>query len=63
MMEDSLKTIKHFERLIQIDPKYKSTVYLFLSIAYKKLGKLEKGVEVLNRSLKLFSQFSEAHVK
>ena len=51
MMEDNVKTVRNFERLVQLDPKYKRTVYLFLSIAYKKLGKLEKGVDALNRAL------------
>lgn len=55
-------TIRHFETLLNLHPSYKKNVYLFLSIAYKKIGDLESSFEVLNKALQLFENFFEAYV-
>lgn len=55
-------TIKHFENLLSLHPNYKKNVYLFLSIAYKKIGKIESSFNVLTKALKLFEDFFEAYV-
>lgn len=55
-------TIKHFETLLSLQPTFKKNVYLFLSIAYKKLGKIEASFAVLTKALKLFEDFFEAYV-
>lgn len=55
-------TVKHFETLLSLQPNYKKNVYLFLSIAYKKIGKIEASFSVLTKALKLFEDFFEAFV-
>lgn len=55
-------TIKHFETLLGLQPAYKKNVYLFLSIAYKKIGKIEASFGVLTKALRLFEDFFEAYV-
>lgn len=55
-------TIKHFENLLSLQPTYKKNVYLFLSIAYKKVGKIEASFNVLTKALRLFEDFFEAYV-
>lgn len=55
-------TIKHFETLLNLQPTYKKNVYLFLSIAYKKIGKIEASFGVLTKALRLFDDFFEAYV-
>jgi tetratricopeptide (TPR) repeat protein len=55
-------TIKHFETLLGLQPTFKKNVYLFLSIAYKKLGKIEASFTILSKALRLFEDFFEAYV-
>lgn len=55
-------TIKHFETLLSLHPTYKKNVYLFLSIAYKKLGEIDSSFAILNKALQLFDKFFEAYV-
>lgn len=62
MLDKHELTIKYFEDLLALDPQYKKNVYLFLSIAYKKIGKIDSSFEVLNKALKLFDNFFEAYV-
>lgn len=62
MLEKSSKTAECFERLIAIEPNYKKTVYLFLSISLKKLGREDRAAEVLTQALEYFPGFYEAHV-
>lgn len=46
-----------------MDPKYKKTVYLFLSLSYKKLGDKLSGVSILDKAIKHFPKFYEAFVR
>lgn len=62
MLEKHELTIKYFESLISVKPQFKKNVYLFLSISYKKLGKVEASFNVLNKALKIFENFFEAYV-
>ena len=62
MLEKHELTIKYFETLIILEPKYKKNVYLFLSIAYKKSNKMDMSFSVLNKAIKLFENFYEAYV-
>lgn len=62
MMEKHDKTIKYFSKLCEIKPKHKKNVYLFLSIAYKKIGEFENGVTTLETGLAIFKKFYEAFV-
>lgn len=64
MVEKHQDAIEAFEKLIGTEPRYKKTktVYLFLSIGYKKLGNVVKGVEVLDQAIKNFPEFYEAYV-
>lgn len=63
MLEKHELTIKYFETLILLEPKYKKNVYLFLSIAYKKSNKMDLSFNVLNKAIKLFDNFYEAYVE
>lgn len=65
MVEDHENSVRVFNRLIEIEPRYKKTktVYLFLSIGYKKLGKMENGIGVLDLAIEHFPNFYEAYVK
>jgi tetratricopeptide (TPR) repeat protein len=62
MLDRQEFTINHFESLLSLHPTYKKNVYLFLSIAYKKIGKVDTSFDVLTRALKLFEDFFEAYV-
>lgn len=62
MLEKHELTIKYFEALISVKPQFKKNVYLFLSISYKKLGKIEASFNVLNKALRIFDSFFEAYV-
>jgi hypothetical protein len=46
-----------------MDPKYKKTVYLFLSLSYKKLGDKQSGISILDKAIKYFPNFYEAFVR
>jgi hypothetical protein len=48
---------------VNLDPKYKKTVYLFLSLSYKKIGDKESGIIILDKAVKNFPKFYEAYVK
>ena len=63
MIEMHEKTVDYFTKLINLEPKYKKNVYLFLSIAYKKLGENTKAVRVLDSALHHFPLFNEANVR
>lgn len=63
MVEKHSLTIKHFEKLCKFYPKFKKNVYLFLSIAHKKIGEFEEGVRVLDKGISNFGSFYEAYVK
>ena len=62
MLDQHKKTIQNFEKLVSIDPKYKKTVYLFLSLSFKKLGDKESGINILDKAVKHFPKFYEAYV-
>lgn len=62
MLDQHQKTINNFEKLIARDPKYKKTVYLFLSLSFKKLGDKESGISILDKAVKHFPKFYEAYV-
>lgn len=64
MVEKHKAAVDVFEKLIQMEPRYKKTktIYLFLSIGYKKLGSIDKGVEVLDQAIENFPEFYEAYV-
>lgn len=63
MLDQHKKTIQNFEKLVLIDPIYKKTVYLFLSLSFKKLGDKESGINILDKAIKHFPKFYEAYVK
>lgn len=64
MVDRHEDAVQIFNKLIEIEPRYKKTktVYLFLSIGHKKLGDMEKGVEVLDQAINNFPKFYEAYV-
>lgn len=62
MLELIDKSILSFEKLLELDPKYKKSVYLFLSISYKKKGDFQKGLKVLDKAIKYFPNFYEAYI-
>ena len=63
MLDQHKTTIFNFEKLVNLDPKYKKTVYLFLSLSYKKIGDKESGIIILDKAVKNFPKFYEAYVK
>jgi tetratricopeptide (TPR) repeat protein len=62
MLDQHQKTIQNFEKLVALEPKYKKTVYLFLSLSFKKLGDKESGISILDKAVKHFPKFYEAYV-
>lgn len=62
MLDQHQKTVYNFEKLVGMDPKYKKTVYLFLSLSYKKLGDKASGISILDKAIKHFPKFYEAFV-
>jgi len=62
MLEKHEAAIKHFEKLLSLDPNYKKNVYLFLSISLKKLGQRDQSLEVLNKAISLYPRLYEAYV-
>lgn len=62
MLDQHKKTIQNFEKLVALEPKYKKTVYLFLSLSFKKLGDKESGISILDKAIKHFPKFYEAYV-
>ena len=54
------QSVEYFERLIDKYPRYKRSIYLFLSISYKKLGDYKNGIKSLEKALKIFPDFYEA---
>lgn len=63
MLDQHQKTVTNFEKLVSMDPKYKKTVYLFLSLSYKKLGDKQSGISILDKAIKHFPKFYEAFVR
>lgn len=62
MIDDHSRTISKLQQLVKLEPTYKKTNFLFLSIAYKKLGALEKAVHTLNVGISHFPGFADAYL-
>lgn len=55
-------TISSFKKILSIDPIYKKNMYLFISIAYKKLNDTENAMYILTEAINHFPNFYEAFI-
>lgn len=55
-------TIEAFKKILNKDPYYKKNMYLFISIAYKKLNEPDKACEILSDAMEIFPNFYEAYI-
>jgi tetratricopeptide (TPR) repeat protein len=62
MLHNHELTISSFKRILLIDPLYKKNMYLFISIAYKKLNDADNAIQILSEAIEHFPNFYEAYI-
>lgn len=55
-------TISSFKKILNVDPLYKKNMYLFISIAYKKMNDQENAIGILTEAINHFPNFYEAYI-
>mmetsp|Transcript_13041 Transcript_13041/g.12892 ORF Transcript_13041/g.12892 Transcript_13041/m.12892 type:complete len:83 (+) Transcript_13041:196-444(+) len=59
--EQEKKCISELNQLIETDPNYNKTIYIILSIAYRRENDLGNSIKTLSKGLQKFPKYVEAY--
>jgi len=60
--EDAEKAIKDLEELMKICPDYRKTMYIVLSIAYRRINDYLSAIRTLTKAINKYPQYLEAYI-